>query len=180
MDIAYKKSARAKKLSIKVRSDGSVLATVPRWTSIRQAQSFVESHKEWIQRSLEKITPWLRKLTTNEIQELKRAAKNHLPNRTHALAKQHGIQVKWVTVRHQKTRWGSCSGRNSISLNCELMRVSEDLRDYVILHELAHVLHKDHSHRFWDFLESICPWSKKLDKQLKKYPLWLAKEQKTL
>lgn len=105
------------------------------------------------------------------IKTLRFEAKQYLPNRTRELAELHEIKANDVKVRNNKTRWGSCSGKNNLNLNIHLMRLPNELIDYVILHELAHVKHKNHSKHFWDYLESICNNARDLDKKLNKYNL---------
>lgn len=96
-------------------------------------------------------------------------AKVYLPFRLKELADKHQFQFEKVFVKHVKSRWGSCSHTNNINLNVHLMRLPDHLTDYVLLHELAHTREKNHSRSFWDLLESVCPNSKQLDKELKKY-----------
>jgi predicted metal-dependent hydrolase len=98
-------------------------------------------------------------------------AKEYLPARTIELAAKIGLKVGEVTVRNNKGRWGSCSGKNSISLNIHLMRLPHELIDYVIYHELAHIKVKSHGKPFWQFMESILPGAAKLDKKLNEYHL---------
>ncbi len=102
---------------------------------------------------------------------LKIEAKHYLPQRTYQLAKQNKLKCGEVKVRNNKTRWGSCSGSNNISLNIHLMRLPDVLIDYVILHELAHIRHKNHSVQFWAYLETICNGAGILDKELNNYHL---------
>jgi predicted metal-dependent hydrolase len=73
------------------------------------------------------------------------------------LASLYGINVTRVTVRNQKTRWGSCSRKGTISLNWELIQTPAFVRDYIILHELAHRKHMNHSDKFWQEVERLCP-----------------------
>jgi len=84
-------------------------------------------------------------------------AKQELPGRVANLAAQHEFRVGRVTVRNQKTRWGSCSSGGAISLNWRLIQTPDFVRDYVILHELAHLRHMNHSARFWREVRSLCP-----------------------
>jgi len=100
---------------------------------------------------------------------LRSEAKYYLPLRVHELAEIHNFRVNKITVRKAKTRWGSCSTQNNISLNIHLMRLPDRLIDYVILHELAHTIHKNHSKAFWNFLEEICPNSKQKNRALNEY-----------
>ncbi len=89
---------------------------------------------------------------------LRRLAASALPRRLLDLAAPLGLQVAGVTVRDQRSRWGSCSPSGRISLNWRLIQVPPSVRDYVLLHELAHLHHPDHSRRYWKELERICPW----------------------
>lgn len=98
-------------------------------------------------------------------------AKAYLPLRTFELAKKHGFQVKKVSVKKASTRWGSCSPDNNISLNIQLMRLTGELADYVIMHELVHTVEKNHQKTFWNLLEKVYPGAKKYDKELNKYNL---------
>ena len=90
---------------------------------------------------------------------LRRDATKTLAARTLELAEAHGLggRVRRVSVRDQRTRWGSCSRRGVISLNWRLAQVPASVRDYVILHELAHLRHMDHSARFWAEVARLCP-----------------------
>jgi hypothetical protein len=90
-------------------------------------------------------------------QHLRRLATRELPARLGELAAAHGFEVRRVTVRGQRTRWGSCSRRSGISLNWRLIQTPAYVRDYIILHELAHLRHMNHSPRFWQEVEQLCP-----------------------
>ena len=101
----------------------------------------------------------------------RKEAKEYLPNRVKELAIDHNFNYQKLSIKNTKSRWGSCSFDNNINLSIHLMRISNDLVDYVILHELVHTKVKNHSSEFWDTLEKHCPNSKFLDKELKKYSL---------
>jgi hypothetical protein len=97
-------------------------------------------------------------------------AARHLPERINALAQTHGLSFSRLTFRDNKSRWGSCSRDNNINLSIHLIRLPEALGDYVILHELAHTVHKHHQKAFWNFLDEITGGrAKKLDRELNKY-----------
>lgn len=88
---------------------------------------------------------------------LRRLAARELPPRVREFAAQHQFTVQRITVRNQKSRWGSCSRRGTISLNWRLIQTPDFVRDYIILHELAHLRHMNHSGRFWAEVERLCP-----------------------
>lgn len=100
---------------------------------------------------------------------LRKEAKIYLPERTQHLAAKFGFNYSGVRVKDLKSRWGSCSGVNNINLNIHLMRLPEDLSDYVILHELVHTVHKNHGNNFWKDLERVSGNAKGLAKEMKKY-----------
>ena len=100
---------------------------------------------------------------------LKRLAKDTLPNTTKRLAKRYGFLPKRVSIRNQKTRWGSCSSSGTISLNWRLIQIPSFVREYVILHELTHLEHLDHSQRFWSRLAKLCPNYRAAESWLKGY-----------
>ena len=88
---------------------------------------------------------------------LKALAKKELPARTFEFAAQHGLAVRRVTIRNQRSRWGSCSSRGVISLNWRLVQTPAFVRDYIILHELMHLRQMNHSARFWNEVARVCP-----------------------
>ncbi|MBW2492842.1 MAG: M48 family metallopeptidase, partial [Deltaproteobacteria bacterium] len=99
------------------------------------------------------------------------AAQKYLTERLDELCKQNGFKYNRVFVKNQKTRWGSCSNKNNINLNVNLMRLPGELIDYIILHELVHTQIKDHSNRFWEELNKFVKDPKGLDKKLRQYTL---------
>jgi predicted metal-dependent hydrolase len=86
-----------------------------------------------------------------------RRAKIELPARTWELAAVTGVEVKQVTVRNQRSRWGSCSATGTISLNWRLVQTPDFVRDYIVYHELMHLREMNHSERFWARVEEVCP-----------------------
>ncbi|MBN8705081.1 MAG: M48 family metallopeptidase [Bacteroidetes bacterium] len=93
-------------------------------------------------------------------------ARHFLPKRTEELARLHGFSYTKTGIRNSKTRWGSCSAKNSISLSLHLMRLPDYLIDHVILHELTHTIHKNHGDKFWKKLGEVDPETAKHDKEL--------------
>jgi predicted metal-dependent hydrolase len=97
-----------------------------------------------------------------------RRARIELPARAWELAAETGVEVKQVTVRNQRTRWGSCSAEGTISLNWRLIQTPDTVRDYIIYHELMHLKEMNHSVRFWTRVEEVCPWWRDAEKWLKR------------
>lgn len=98
---------------------------------------------------------------------LRHLAAKELPSRVLELAALHGVNVSRVLVRDQKTRWGSCSRRGAISLNWRLIQSPEWVRDYIILHELAHRRQMNHSQKFWQEVAQLCPEYLRAERWLK-------------
>jgi predicted metal-dependent hydrolase len=104
---------------------------------------------------------------------LRRLAEQELPGRVIELASAHGIQVSRISVRNQKSRWGSCSRRGTISLNWRLIQTPASVRDYIILHELAHRKQMNHSAKFWQEVARLCPAYLVAEKWLKQFRSFL-------
>jgi hypothetical protein len=106
--------------------------------------------------------------------QLRRVAASELMERTRELAAEAGRSVARVTVRSQRTRWGSCSRRGNLSLNWRLIQCPDFVRDYIILHELAHLKEMNHSRRFWAEVERLCPDFRRAEQWLRKHASLLA------
>lgn len=110
---------------------------------------------------------WLRKVIINEIHE---EAKRVLPPRLEMLADKHGFKYSCCSVRNSHSRWGSCSGRGNISLSIYLVLLTDELIDYVLLHELCHTIEMNHGEHFWALLDKVCKCnSKEIRLKLKKH-----------
>ena len=101
------------------------------------------------------------------------AARKFLVERLNQLAKAHGFTYNRVFIRNQKTRWGSCSIKNNINLNINLVRLPDELIDYTILHELVHTRIKNHSSNFWEQMDALLGDAKNMDKKLSAYEVLL-------
>jgi len=100
---------------------------------------------------------------------LRLEAKHYLPDKVNELAEKFGFKFNKLTIKNIKSRWGSCSRKNNINLSIHLMRLPDHLIDYVILHELVHTVHHNHSAKFWKMLNDITGESKVLEKEFKQY-----------
>ncbi|MHB8930849.1 MAG: M48 family metallopeptidase [Melioribacteraceae bacterium] len=98
-------------------------------------------------------------------------AKEFLPKRLNDLSDRFELPFNELFIKNIKSRWGSCSGRNNINLSIHLMRLPDHLIDYVLLHELAHTKIKNHSKKFWLFLDTLVGDAKKIDKELRQFKI---------
>jgi predicted metal-dependent hydrolase len=160
-DAVFVRHPRAKRYVVRVKDDGTVRVTIPRWGSKREAKSFAESQQSWIARQLARITEEQRRpretIPPGLIRELRVRAKRELPPRLLDLAAGHGLTVGRVSVRNQRWRWGSCSRNGHICLNWRLVTMPDWVRDYVMIHELMHLQRMDHSRKFWKLVAAACP-----------------------
>lgn len=151
---------RARRYVIRVRPDGTVRVTVPRWGSRRHAELFAEQQRPWIERqrtqALER-TAGRETYTPEAVKALRLQAARDLPARLLSLAEHHGLHVSRVSVRNQRSRWGSCSPSGHICLNWRLVLMPEAVREYVLIHELMHLRRLDHSRHFWRLVAHACP-----------------------
>ena len=161
-EVTCVRSARARRISIRVRPDGTVRLTCPQRGTMREALAFLESKVAWIERTRlrlaerQAVEPPLPPAEAKaRIEALRRAAKADLPARLERLAREHGFSYAGVTIRAARTKWGCCTGRNTISLSLYLMALPEHLRDFVLLHELCHTVYHDHSARFHALLDRV-------------------------
>jgi predicted metal-dependent hydrolase len=147
---------RARRYLLRVEPDGRVRVTIPRGGSKREAAAFAVRHVEWIARQRARL-PALPSLAPDERRALVRRAKQELPPRLMQLAAEHGLAVSRVTIRNQRSRWGSCGRDGHICLNWRLVRMPEWVRDYVMVHELMHLRRLDHSPAYWKLVARAAP-----------------------
>ena len=168
--VLFERSNRAKHLNISVKAPAKVRVAVPRGISFEKAKIFTNSKIGWICKHLLKIQLRPKIYLIDKLVD-KQAAKEFLEGRIKELADKFGFVYNKVTIRNQKTRWGSCSSKNNINLNMQLMNIPNHLIVYVILHELMHTKVKNHSPLFWGSLDIYVGNAKAIDKELKKYIL---------
>jgi predicted metal-dependent hydrolase len=146
----------ARRYILRLLDDGTLRVTLPRWGSKREAEAFVENSQRWITRQREKRAAIPRAPIVNESVHRQRALID-LPAELWRLAERHGIAVTGVSIRNQRSRWGACSARGSITLNWRLVLLPDFVREYVMLHELMHRRELNHSRRFWKLVAAVCP-----------------------
>ncbi len=179
-DITTVCSPRARRITLTVKPSGEVRVSYPRFVDIRRVEAFVAEKREWIERAWARLAerrnalpPTLSDEEQRALTErLRREARATLPQRLKELSEATGLRYGKLSIRAARTKWGSCSGRNDISLSLYLMTLPEHLRDFVMLHELCHTLHHNHSPRFHALLDSLCGGREKaLSRELRAYSI---------
>ncbi|MDD5515732.1 MAG: DUF45 domain-containing protein [Synergistales bacterium] len=171
-------SDRARRVTLKVAPPEGLVVVIPRNFNRKRIPSLIDEKRQWIEKTLSKVTsqamtesgvlppkeyffPSLEKSldlkAPNAASCLRSIAYSHLLPRAQVLSQKTGLRPVSFTFRNQKRIWGSCNSRGNISLNQKLLFFEPPLVDYVILHELCHLEHRDHSSSFWTFLSSFDP-----------------------
>ena len=148
-EVIVRKSPLAKGVRFSISTSGRLQMSVPKYTSDFLAKRFLNTNRAAIREKLPIKNPDEQRARDYQKKLLMKKAKEYLPYRLEYYAKLYGYKYDKCRLTHANTRWGSCSSNRTISLNIGLMKVPEVLRDYVILHELAHLNHMDHSKAFW-------------------------------
>lgn len=148
-EVIIRKSPLSKNIKFSVSTSGRLQMSVPKYTSNFLAKRFLNTNRKNIREKLPLKNPETQRARDYQKKLLMKKAKEYLPYRLEYLAKLYDYQYDKCRLSHANTRWGSCSSNRTISLNIGLMNVPEILRDYVIIHELAHLNHMDHSKAFW-------------------------------
>jgi predicted metal-dependent hydrolase len=173
-NVCFVSSSRARRVSVSVRLPGRIRVAVPRGVSMAQAEAFVRQKRGWIRKHMERMRRWEAEGSIDEPLKIpfpEAAARKMLRSRAEELAGLYGFSINRVFIRRQKTRWGSCSGKNNINLNLKLASLPEMLRDYVILHELVHTRIKNHGRDFWQELGRYVGDARGLRNRLNRIPL---------
>lgn len=173
MNVTIIKSKR-RTISIQVNEDASVTVRAPRRMSNREIEKFLKEKDGWIQKHVEKVRAQIEKnkseniepLTDEDIRELVDKALEIIPRKVAYYAEIIGVSYGRITIRNQKTRWGSCSAKGNLNFNCLLMLTPNEVIDYVVVHELCHRKEMNHSKAFWSEVEKVIPNYRKLRKWL--------------
>ena len=162
-----------KTMSLEVKPDGRVFVRIPRRVSDADAKRFVESKADWLKKTLIKVeernaqNPPAEKFSETELKIIKKKAKKEIPILVDYYAPKIGVSYGRISIRAQKTRWGSCTADGNLNFNCLLILLPERVMRYVVVHELCHRKEMNHSKRFWAEVSKVLPDYKILRKQLK-------------
>ncbi len=171
------RSAR-KTIGLQVKEDGSVLLRIPNCLSARALQDFLNREQSWIWQNAEQMQSRIKQRETTGATPVEQLSaeeaekiKEKIGFRVNYYSKIMGVTVGKITIRNQKTRWGSCSSKGNLNFNYQLYYLPEELLDYVVIHELAHRRHMNHSAAFWEEVEKYCPNYKIRRRALQDYRL---------
>ena len=165
-DVIYS-DRRTLALTIK---NGRLLVRAPRRTTAEKIEQAIDSHRKWIEKHLEKQkhkVDLTASLTDDQIRELRRTARRVLTCKTEYFSKIMGLKYGRISITGAKTRFGSCNSKGNISYSYRLMLYPEDAIDYVVVHELAHLVQMNHSADFYRVVEKVLPDYKRRAKLLK-------------
>ncbi len=173
MEYKVIRSAR-RTLALQVTPDGLVVRA-PYLTPTSAIESFVESHADWARRQTEKLREREREaekyppITKRDVVRLTEEARRVIPERVRYFADMVGVKPAGITIRHQRTRWGSCSSKGNLSFNCLLMLTPPEVIDSVVAHEVCHLRFMNHSESFYTELFGVCPNYEACGEWLKTY-----------
>jgi predicted metal-dependent hydrolase len=163
-------------LTVQVKADQTVVARIPRWTTDREIKNFLSTHANWIIRKYEEAGRKQDMRSESGIpvwEHLGRAERRQIKDRFTEKVSHYaglmGVSVNRIFIKNQKTRWGSCSSKGNVNFNYRLYYMPEELLDYVVIHELAHRKHMNHSPAFWAEVAVWCPDYKAYRKRLREY-----------
>ena len=184
--ISVKRSSR-KSIGLEVRTAGEVIVRIPNRLSDKRLKEFIESHKTWIFQKIALIKQKkeskkeLRVPAWDTLSDMEREKiKEKISHRIQYYSKKMQVEYQRVTIRNQKTRWGSCSSKGNLNFNYRLFYLPEELLDYVMVHELAHRRHMNHSPQFWQEVETYCPDYEICRKKLGEYRFATEEENENL
>jgi len=173
--ILFERSSRAKNINISVKPSKSVRVAVPYGISFDKAEQVAQSKKNWIRKHLDKMNAVEKEhedFLKNSIEIDRAEARRKLVGRLNELCERYGFTYNKVFMRNQRTRWGSCSAKNNINLNMKLVRLPDEMIDYVLLHELVHTRIKNHTNEFWAELNRLVGDAKAKNRRLKEYKIF--------
>ena len=164
--------SQRKTVAFKICADGSLLVLAPLRYPVREIERLIDHHTAWIERHRDIVSRRTAREhsmagTAEQIEELYRLAQAYIPPRVEHYAHRMGVTPTGIRITSAVKRFGSCSGKNSLCFSYRVMMYPHEAVDYVIVHELAHIRHHDHSAAFYAFVASILPDYKQREAILK-------------
>lgn len=156
-----KDNTKTKRITLKIKSDGIIVVTKPKRVSVKQVEDFIFKKNEWIKKHLEEIKSRPKivreKISKEDYDKYRIQTLKIVNEKIEKYNKHYNFSYKTITIRDQKTRWGSCSRKGNLNFNYKLALISDHLVDYVVVHELCHLGEFNHSLKFWNLVEQTIP-----------------------
>lgn len=170
VEYSIKRSNRAKRLRLAVYYDGSLIVTIPKNFPSSKVEKYIIEKSKWVLEKLE----YFKKLSysnalrikDDQFEVYKDEAKKVIERRIKHFNKNYGFKFGKITIKAQKTKWGSCSKKGNLNFNFKIMVLPKDIRDYIIVHELCHIKEQNHSNKFWNLVAMTIPDYLSIKKQL--------------
>ncbi|HBP24842.1 MAG TPA: metal-dependent hydrolase [Oribacterium sp.] len=159
----YIERSRRRTIVISVSPKAEIILKLPLHTTDEEVKHILSAHRDWIRTHVEQVQSArksaenVQPLTMEELRKLTAQAARYIPTRVAVYAAQLQVSYGRITIRHQRTRWGSCSMKGNLNFNCLLMEAPPEVLDYVVVHELCHRLEMNHGPRFWALVEQVLP-----------------------
>jgi len=167
------KKSRRRSISLEISRDLSILVKAPYFSTEDEVRKFIEEKRSWILKHIEQtqrqneLADSIGPFDEKRIRSIKRQAKKIIPERVKFYAEKAGISYGRIFIRLQKTCWGSCSAEGNLNFNCLLVLMPQEVMDSIIVHELCHRHHMDHSKKFYEEVYALFPDYKKWNKWIK-------------
>ena len=174
INYTIRKSNKAKRIGITVYNDGKVVLVVPWLFSRRRAEKFLKEKSDWVLKKIEasqrrpegKILPSVKNSRADYLKNKKEVARL-IKLRLEYFNRVYNFKYNRISIRNQKTRWGSCSDKGNLNFNYRMIYLSGEMFDYVVVHELCHLRQMNHSSKFWDLVAITIEDYLKIRKELK-------------
>lgn len=170
-----KKSDRAKRLRLAVYADAQIVVTVPKGVSKMLVEKFIAQKSEWIEEKVAYFSQFKNKQITKtseaDFVKYKNEACKLVTERVEHFNKFYGFSYKQISIKNQKTRWGSCSTRGNLNFNYKIIFLPEAVRDYVVVHELCHLKELNHSRKFWNLISKTIPELSEIKNSLREWEM---------
>ncbi|EKE10731.1 MAG: hypothetical protein ACD_15C00207G0012 [uncultured bacterium] len=172
IEYTLKKMKGCKSVRLAIYADGRFVISAPKWYPMYVINRFIEEKSQWIFDKVKDIDfDSLHQKRENEESSYRKSiglARAVVNSRLEFFNRHYGFSYNRVAIKNQKTCWGSCSQKGNLNFNYNIINLSEQQRDYVIVHELCHLKELNHSHNFWKLVAKTIPDYKKLKNELKK------------
>lgn len=174
IEYSCRRSIRSKKIRMTVGYTGEVKVSAPKWVSDEVVTKFVAANCEWVRKNVDKMKKKrvgdarLYVYDRGQYLEYKERARKKITERVEFWSDKMGVSYARIAIKNLKSRWGSCSAKRNLNFSYKLLFLKDELVDYVVVHELAHLIELNHSDRFWRIVEKYIPNYKEVVKRLKK------------